>query len=154
MNKSYIPVIFVIGIVLGASIMFLIMNKNDKRIDSSIVEDARDESTSAEVRDSSWVDGVHVDMLDSWKSGDKTFDERLVQEVLLDMTHQKGEIHLEKGSMEITTKRIENLIQIVGEEKAVFSHYQTYIDILNRWEKDDFSTIYEDHDLIHTLYDR
>ena len=77
-----------------------------------------------------------------------------MQEVLLDMTHLKGEIHIDKGSMEITPKRIDNLVQIVQEEKAVFSHYQTYVDILNRWEKGDFSTIYDDHDLLHTIYNR
>lgn len=154
MKKSYMLSVLIIGIVLGASIMFLIMNKNDNDIDISIAEDERDESTTSGVRDLSWVDNVHADILDAWKSGDKTFDERLVQEVLLDMTHLKGEIHIDKGSMEITPKRIDNLVQIVQEEKAVFSHYQTYVDILNRWEKGDFSTIYDDHDLLHTLYDR
>lgn len=151
MKKSYILGVFAIGIVLGASIAFLIMNKNDKELDSSIVEDARGESTSTDVRDLSWVDGVHADMLDDWKSGDKTFDERLVQEVMLAMTHLKSETHVEKSSIEITSKRIDNLIQIVEEEKAVFSHYQTYVDILNRWEKGDFSANYDDHDLLHSL---
>jgi len=154
MKKSYILGIFVIGIVVGVFIAFLIMNKNDKELESSFVEDIRNESTANEDRDLSWVDGVHADMLDNWKIEDKTFDERLVQEVLLNMTHLKGEIHIEKGSMEMTPKRMDNLIQIVEEEKAVFSHYQTYIDILNRWKKGDFSAIYDDHDLLHSLYDR
>lgn len=131
----------------------------DKIFDSSTLkefknEDDKDESTSTEVRDLSWVDDAHVDMLDVWKSGDKTFDERLVQKVLLDMTHLKSEKHVETGSIEITSKRIDNLMQIVEEEKAVFSHYQTYVDILKRWEKGDFSAIYDDHDLLHSLYDR
>lgn len=91
MKKSYILVGFAMGIVLGA-IAMLIMNKN---VDSSIVEDARNESTATEVRDLSWVDGVHGDMLDVWKIEDKTFDERLVQEVLLNMAHLKGEVHVE-----------------------------------------------------------
>ena len=65
MKKSYMLSVLIIGIVLGASIMFLIMNKNDNDIDISIAEDERDESTTSGVRDLSWVDGVHADMLDA-----------------------------------------------------------------------------------------
>lgn len=154
MKKSYILGVFFIGIVLGVSITFLIMNKNNEELDSSIAEDIRDESTSIEDRDLSWVDDVHSEMLDEWKNEEKTFDERLVQKVMLDMTHQKSDTHVEEGSMEITSKRIDNLIQIAEEEKAVFSHYETYLDILKRWGKNDFSAIYDDNDLLHSLYDR
>lgn len=154
MKKSYILGVFFIGIVLGVSITFLIMNKNNEELDSSIAEDIRDESTSIEDKALSWVDDVHSEMLDEWKNEEKTFDERLVQKVMLDMTHQKSDTHLEEGSMEITSKRIDNLVQIAEEEKAVFSHYETYLDILKRWGKSDFSAIYDDHDLLHSLYDR
>lgn len=73
-----------IGIVLGTFIAYLIMNK---KVDSSIVEDVRNESTANDDRELSWFDGVHADMLDDRKIEDKTFDERLLQEVLLNMTH-------------------------------------------------------------------
>ncbi|MEG0386638.1 MAG: hypothetical protein RR642_18065, partial [Solibacillus sp.] len=90
MKKSYILGVFIIGIVLGVSITFLIMTKNDEGSDSNIVEDTRDESTSTEERDLSWIDDVHAEMLDDWESGQKMFDERLIHKMLLDMTHQKG----------------------------------------------------------------
>lgn len=131
----------------------------DKVFDSSTLkefenEDTSDKPTSTEVKDLSWVNEAHAELLDDWKSGVKTFDERLVQKVLLDMAHFKSETHIEKGSMEITSKRMDNLMQIIEEEKAVFFHYQTYVDILNRWEKGDFSTIDDDHERLHSLYDR
>ncbi|MGE7023318.1 DUF6241 domain-containing protein [Solibacillus cecembensis] len=154
MKKSYILGVFIIGIVLGVSITFLIMTKNDEGSDSNIVEDTRDESTSTEERDLSWIDDVHAEMLDDWESGQKMFDERLIHKMLLDMTHQKGEVHVDGSSMEITSERVDKLMQIVEADKAILMHYQAYVDILKRWEKGDFSVIYDDHDLLHTFYDR
>jgi len=152
LKKSYIWGVLFVVVVLSMSVGFWIINKNDKETDSNIVEDGREESIKD--TDLSWVDGVHADMLDDWKSGDKTFDERLVQEVMLDMTHQKLDTHEKEGSMEITPERIDNLIQIAEEEKAVFFKSETYLDILKRWKENDFSTVEDDHKLLHSLYDR
>lgn len=152
MKKSYIWGVLFVVVVLSASVAFWIINKKDKETYSNIVEDRREES--AKDTDLSWVDGVHADMLDDWKSGDKTFDERLVQEVMLDMTHQKLDTHVKEGSMEITPKRIDNLMQIAEEEKAVFFKSETYLDILKRWKENDFSTVEDDHKLLHSFYDR
>lgn len=154
LKKSYIwGVLFVVVVVvLSVSVAFWIINKNDKETYSNIVEDRREESTKD--TDLSWVDGIHADMLDDWKSGDKTFDERLVQEVMLDITHQKLDTHVKEGSMEITPKRIDNLMQIAEEEKAVFFKSETYLDILKSWKENDFSTVEDDHKLLHSLYDR
>ena len=56
--------------------------------------------------------------------------------------------------MEITAERIDHLMQIAEEEEAVFFHNETYIDILKRWKDNDFSTVEDDHQLLHSLYDR
>ena len=154
MKKSYFLGVFVIGVLLGVGITFLIMNKNDKEVATNITEDSRDESSSTEdVKDSSWSDTVHAEMLDDWEVGEKWFDERLVQKMMLDMIHDKVK-HVDINPMEITSKRIDSLLQIVEEEKAVFMHYQSYMDILNRWEKGDFSTSWEDDVLLHSFYYR
>lgn len=148
LKKSYIWGVLFVAVVFSVSVAFLV---NDKEKES-IAEDDGEESLKE--TDLSWVDGVHADMLDDWQSGDKTFDERLVQEVMLDMTHQKLDTHVEEGTMEITAERMNNLMQIAEEEEAVFFHNETYIDILKRWKENDFSTVEDDHQLLHSLYDR
>ncbi|MEA0553314.1 DUF6241 domain-containing protein [Lysinibacillus irui] len=148
MKKSYIWGVLLVAVVLSIGVAFWI---NDKETES-IVEDDGEESLNE--TDLSWVDGVHAAMLDDWQSGDKTFDERLVQEVMLDMTHQKVDTHVEEGTMEITAERIDHLMQITEEEEAVFFHNETYIDILKRRKENDFSTVEDDHQLLHSLYDR
>ena len=129
----------------------------DKVFDSSTLKDfeieaEKEESVAIEEIDLSWVDDVHAEMLDEWESGDLTFDDYLIQEVMLHMMHQKGEID-EEGSIELTSERTDKLIQIIKEDRIGFNHYENYLDILKRWEKGDFSTIVDDHELLHTLYD-
>lgn len=126
----------------------------DKVFNSNILKEyEKQESIVIEDKDLSWIDGAHADMLDEWKSGDKTFDESLIEKVMLDMAHQKGEIHVEDGSIEITTERIKNLMQIVQEDKVILFHYETYLGILKRLEKGDFTKIHDDHERLHSIYD-
>ncbi len=154
MNKRYLWRVLFVVVVLSVSGAFWIINKNDKEKEFDIAEEKMEESIVPKKRDLSWVDGVHADMLDDWKSGDKTFDERLVQEVMLKMTYQKLDTQEKEGSIEITPERIDNLMQISEEEKAVFFHSELYLDILKRWKENDFSTVKDDNQLLHSLYDR
>lgn len=154
MNKRYLWRVLFVVVVLSVSGAFWIINKNDKEKDFDIAEEKMEESIAPKKRDLSWVDGVHADMLDDWKSGDKTFDERLVQEVMLKMTYQKLDTQEKEVSIEITPERIDNLMQISEEEKAVFFHSELYLDILKRWKENDFSTVEDDNQLLHSLYDR
>ena len=156
MNKIHILGIFLAGLAMGVSITFLLMNKNDGGSDLIIVKDESNVSASTEIEeiDLSWVDEAHVDMLNQWKNGDKTFSERVIQEVMLHMTHQKGMVDLQDGSIELTSERTDKLIQIIEEDKAILQYYEEYLAILKRWEKGDFSTIYEDHARLHSFYDR
>lgn len=155
MKNIQILGIFVVGLVMGVSITFLLMNKNEDTSDVSIVKDESNVSASTEIEeiDLSWVDEAHAEMLDVWESGDKTFSERVIQEVMLHMTHQKGEFN-EDGSIELTSERTDKLMQIIEEDKAILQYYEEYLDILKRWEKGDFSTIFDDHDQLHAFYDR
>jgi len=154
LNKRYLWRVLFVVVVLSVSGAFWIINKNDKEKEFDIAEEKMEESIAPKKRDLSWVDGVHADMLDDWKSGDKTFDERLVQEVMLKMTYQKLDTQEKEGSIEITPERIDNLMQISEEEKAVFFHSELYLDILKRWKENDFSTVEDDNQLLHSLYDR
>lgn len=113
----------------------------------------KEESIATEDKDLSWVDDAQADMLDAWKSGDKTFDERLIEEVMLKMAHYQREVHVEDGSIEITSKRIKNLKQIIEEDKNFLFHYESYLGILKRWEKGDFTKIHDDLVLLHSIYD-
>ncbi|MFJ7953004.1 DUF6241 domain-containing protein [Lysinibacillus sp. NPDC096418] len=162
---KWIPVlgVFVLTALFSIGSTFLVMEKNyenkaskvaENELDSSSKEAKKEKPVSIEDMDLSWVDAVHSKMLDEWKSGDKTFDERLVQKVMLDMTHQMGDTHVKKGSIVITSERIDNLMQIVEEHKEVFHYNETYLDILKRWGKSDFSAVYDDHELLHSFYDR
>ena len=112
MKNIQILGIFLVGLVMGVSVTFLLMNKNDDMSDLSIVKDESDVSASTEIEeiDLSWVDEAHADMLDKWESGDKTFSERVIQEVMLHMTHQKGEVDVKDGSIELTSERTDKLI--------------------------------------------
>ena len=156
MKKIHILGIFLAGLAMGVSITFLLMNKNDGGSDLIIVKDEINVSASTEIEeiDVSWVDKANADLLDVWESGDETFSENLVQEVMLHMTHQKGVVDLQDGSIELTSERTDKLIQVVEEKKAVFQYYEEYLAILKRWKKGDFSTIYEDHARLHSFYDR
>ena len=116
-------------------------------------EDEKHKSIAAKDKDLSWVDDAQADLLDAWESGDKTFDERLIEEVMLKMAHLQGEVHVEDGAIEITPKRIKNLKQIVEEDKNSLFHYKTYLGILKRWEKGDFTKLNDDLELLHSLYD-
>ncbi|MEK4129725.1 DUF6241 domain-containing protein [Solibacillus sp. FSL W8-0474] len=126
----------------------------DKVFNSNTLKEyEKEESIATEDKDLSWVDDAQADMLDAWKSGDKTFDERLIEEVMLKMAHQQAEVHVEDGSIEITSKRIKNLKQIIEEDKNFLFHYESYLGILKRWEKGDFTKIHDDLVLLHSIYD-
>ncbi|MEK3765634.1 DUF6241 domain-containing protein [Solibacillus sp. FSL K6-4121] len=126
----------------------------DKVFNSNTLKEyEKEESIATEDKDLSWVDDAQADMLDAWKSGDKTFDERLIEEVMLKMAHQQAEVHVEDGSIEITSKRIKNLKQIIEEDKNFLFHYESYLGILKRWEKGDFTKIHDDLVLLHSICD-
>ncbi|MGE7840255.1 DUF6241 domain-containing protein [Lysinibacillus sp. NPDC093712] len=152
LKKSYKWGLLFVVIVLSVSVFWV--TKNNKETGSDVAEDNSEVSITSKTRDLSWVDDVHAAMLDDWKSGDKTFDERLVQEVMLKMTYQKLDTLAKDGSIDITPERIENLMQIAEEEKAVFFNSDTYLEILKRWKENDFSTVEDDNKLLHSLYDR
>lgn len=99
-----------------------------------------------------WESTLQSKALDEWKSGDKPFDEigvgafeHGVQEMMQNMAHQKIIADVKEGSLMITLERIDTLIALVEENKDDFEHDETYLDILNRWKKGDFSTVDHEH---------
>ncbi|MDE5415463.1 DUF6241 domain-containing protein [Alkalihalobacterium chitinilyticum] len=75
--------------------------------------------------------------------------ERAVQNYIHWMSHQKVAASQKWGHMQITQERIERLIEVV--EANNYSYGRTYLDILERWQKGDFSQADEDHNRIWRL---
>lgn len=102
-----------------------------------------------------WESLLRSETLDSWQSGDKPFAEDgveafeyAVQDMLQSMAHQKIIADVKEGSIMITPERIDTLIQLVEENKNDFEHDETYLEILNRWKKGDFSLVDYEHNKI------
>lgn len=107
-----------------------------------------------------WESTLQSKALDEWKSGDKLFAENGVgafehgvQEMIQNMAHQKIIADVKEGSLMITPERIDTLIALVEENKGDFEHDETYLDILNRWKKGDFSMVDHDHNKLMYIQD-
>ena len=72
-----------------------------------------------------------------------------VQNSIHHMSHQKVAASQKWGHMQITQERIERLIEVV--EANNYTYSRTYLDILERWQKGDFSQADEDHNRIWRL---
>ncbi len=103
-----------------------------------------------------WENTTYSKRIDEWKSGDEPFVGNLVEEVLQQMAHQKIIAETKETSIMITPERINILLQMVEENKDKYegratdknAPYETYLDILNRWKKGDFSTVDDDHNFL------
>lgn len=84
---------------------------------------------------------------DGWAELD--WDEAEVQQVIHEMSHQKVKAGTKWGAIKITEERIELLLAYV--KKQDFKQKDTYIDILERWIKGDFSQAHKDHNAIWEL---
>jgi Family of unknown function (DUF6241) len=67
------------------------------------------------------------------------------------MSHQKVKADKKWGALQITPERIDRLIEIVTTNQASYNHSQTYMDILERWDEGDFSSVDKDHNDIWKL---
>lgn len=97
-------------------------------------------------------------ILDEWKSGDKPFFENgvagfeyAVQEIIQCMAHQKVIADEKDCSVMITPERIDTVIELVEENKDDLEHDETYLEVLNRWKKGDFSIVDYDHNVVKYL---
>lgn len=147
--------------LLSISGTFLIMKKNynnetsknaESELDSgqSISKDTAKKEVVSTVDTSGmgWEVLEFSKRIDEWKNGDEPFVGNLVEEVLQQMAHQKIIAELKEGSIMITPERINILLQMVEDNKDNYERYETYLDILKRWKKGDFSTVDDDHNVL------
>lgn len=76
-----------------------------------------------------------------------------VQSAIHGMSHQKVHAEDKWGFLPMTQERIERLIVVVEANKKSYNKPETYLKILNRWSKSDFSQADFDHNLIWDLQD-
>lgn len=79
--------------------------------------------------------------------------EHAVQSAIHGMSHQKVHAEDKWGFLPMTQERIERLIVVVEANKKSYNNPETYLKILNRWSKSDFSHADFDHNLIWDLQD-
>ncbi|QFF99359.1 hypothetical protein PB01_11285 [Psychrobacillus glaciei] len=120
----------------------------ENEVDSSSKEDEKKEFVSTVDTRFGWENTFHSKMIDEWKSRNEPFVDNLVEDVIQQMAHQKIIAGEKEGSIIITPERIDILIQMVEENKDKYEHYETYLDILKRWKKGDFSTVDNDHNVL------
>lgn len=72
-----------------------------------------------------------------------------VIEAIHQMSHQKAQANEKWGAIPLTHERINRLIKIV--KKNEYYNDYTYLEILNRWAKGDFSKADEDHNTVWNM---
>lgn len=170
MKWTYVLGVVVLTALLSIGGTFLIMEKNyakeeskraeDELVSTSKVEEKEEEKFVSTVDTSSgmgWEDSTFSKKIDEWKSGDEPFPDSLVEDVIQMMSHQKVIAELKEGSIMITPERIDTLIQMIEENKDKYprqkmsdkyARHEVYLEILKRWEKGDFSTVDDDHNML------
>lgn len=77
--------------------------------------------------------------------------EEEIQYAIHHMSHQKVKADKKWGNLQITSERIERLIEVVQANEREYDHSSLYINILNRWKENDFSSAVSDHNKIWKL---
>lgn len=131
--------------LIGGAILFccfIAFNQVDRMLARTNVNTENEKSLDrlAELKEK---DGVEVSAA-GW-------DERKVQNMIHQMTHQKVEADQKWSSIEMTDERVNTLLSVVEEND--YDHGDVYKEILTRWAKGDFSQIVEDHNTIWSLQD-
>ncbi|WP_342533126.1 DUF6241 domain-containing protein [Lysinibacillus sp. FSL K6-0057] len=160
MKSIHVLGIVILTAILSISGTFLIMKKNsDNETTKTERESDSGQSNSkgtakkefvstVDTSGMGWENATYSKRIDEWKSGDEPFVDNLVSEVLQQMAHQKIIAELKEGSIMITPERINILLQMVEANKDNYENYETYLDILQRWKKGDFSTVDDDHNVL------
>ena len=158
--------IVITALLSGGTTYLLLENKYEKELSKmkdelneslEMVESVKEEEPFVSTVDvfSGWEHTLQGEILDGWKSGDKPFAEKgveyfeyAVQEMMQNMAHQKIIADVKEASLMITPERIDTLILMVEENKDDLEHEETYLEILNRWKKSDFSLADFEHNKI------
>jgi hypothetical protein len=78
-------------------------------------------------------------------------NEEEIQYAIHHMSHQKVKSDKKWGHLQITPERIERLIEVVQANGEEYDHSSIYINILNQWKENDFSSAVSDHNKIWKL---
>lgn len=168
MNRTYILTLVITALLSVGGTFWIMHEKNEKELSKVVdkyenklkeVEKTTEEEFVSIVDTSGmgWENPVFSKQIDEWKSGDEAFPASLVEEVMQEMAHQKVIAKSKEGSVMITPERIDTLIQMVEENKDKYERramsdkyapYELYLDILQRWEKSDFSMVDYDHNVL------
>jgi hypothetical protein len=77
-----------------------------------------------------------------------TYSDVDIQATLHKMAHQKVYAEEKWGYIAITPQRIDSLIAMIEERKNELEQENLYLEILKRWQKNDFSQAVNDHNRI------
>jgi capsular polysaccharide biosynthesis protein len=80
-----------------------------------------------------------------------TMQESEVMSAIHKMSHQKVTATKKWGAIPLTPQRVERLLQVIAQNKAKYKNSQLYLNILNRWAKEDFSQADVEHNAIWKL---
>ena len=80
----------------------------------------------------------------------QSIDEKRMQQLIHEMSHQKVKAKPKWGAILITQARVAELIEVTKANKT-WKHSDVYLDILNRWYDGDFSQADKDHNAIWKL---
>ncbi|OZM58351.1 hypothetical protein CIB95_01920 [Lottiidibacillus patelloidae] len=67
------------------------------------------------------------------------------------LSHQKVKADMKWGELQITTERIERLIEVVEANNYNYKYEEMYLEILNAWKNNDFSQADKEHNFIWEL---
>ncbi|MCM2532168.1 DUF6241 domain-containing protein [Neobacillus pocheonensis] len=77
--------------------------------------------------------------------------EDAVLDAIHKMSHQKVESDQKWGAIPLTPERVNRLIAVVENNQSNYVHADLYLIILERWAKNDFSHVVQDHNDIWGL---
>jgi hypothetical protein len=80
-----------------------------------------------------------------------SINEDAVRDAIHGMSHQKVEAEDKWGFRPLTAERVHRLITVVATNETDYEKADIYLDILNRWSKNDFSQVDRDHNAIWKL---
>lgn len=80
-----------------------------------------------------------------------TMQESEVMSAIHKMSHQKVTATKKWGAIPLTPQRVERLLQVITKNKTKYENSKLYLNILNRWAKEDFSQADDEHNAIWNL---
>jgi len=74
--------------------------------------------------------------------------ENQLQSIIHGMSHQKVKAEQKWGEYQITQERVVRLLEVAKLNESAYQYGKTYVGILERWSKGDFSQADKDHNAI------